>query len=97
MATVHVTARRQVMQFLLYKPPFVEIDGQLIGDARWGKTTSFEVSPGYHTLTVAFPYFWKARAGEASLSFQAHDTVPFAAQYRSPFIITMAGSLKPSG
>lgn len=94
MSQVRITARRQLMQFLIRKPARVEVDGQPVGEARWGQTTVFEVPTGDHQLTMSFPYLGRPRTGEATAALPVADNQTVNVQYKSPWIVTMGGSLK---
>ena len=94
MAQVRITAKRQLMQFLITKPALVEIDGQPIGEARWGQTTVFEVPAGTHQLTMAFRYMGRPRIGEATTTLQLADGQAVDVRYKTPWLVTMKGSLK---
>lgn len=94
MSQVRITARRQLLQFLIMKPARVEIDGQPLGEARWGKPAVFEVPPGPHQLTMSFPYLGRQRTGEASTTLDLADGQAVDVRYKTPWIVTMKGSLK---
>jgi len=94
MSQVRITAKRQLMQFLITKPARVELDGQPIGEARWGQTAVFEVPAGSHQLTMSFPYLGSQRRGEATAALQLADGQAVDVQYKTPWIITMKGTLK---
>lgn len=93
MAQVRITARRQLLQFLITKPANVEVDGHPIGQARWGQTTAYEVPAGAHQLTMSFPYLGRQRTGEATTTLQLADGQAVDVRYKTPWIITMKGSL----
>jgi hypothetical protein len=64
---VRLTPNRRFAQFLITKPAVIEIDGVAVGEARWGRPEVVSAEAGTHRLTVSFRYFWKKRAGEASI------------------------------
>ncbi|HEY8547314.1 MAG TPA: hypothetical protein VIL36_19770 [Acidimicrobiales bacterium] len=94
MAQVRITAKRQLMQFLITKPARVEVDGRPAGEVRWNQTLTFEVPAGTHTLTMSFPYLGRQRTGEASTTLQLADGQAVDVLYRTPWIVTMKGSFK---
>jgi hypothetical protein len=93
MSQVRITAKRQLMQFLITKPARVEVDGQPIGEARWGQTAVFEVPAGAHQLTMSFAYLGRQRTGEASTALVLADGQAVDVRYKTPWIVTMKGSL----
>ena len=94
MSQVRITARRQLMQFLITKPAVVEVDGQPIGEARWGQTAVFEVPAGARQLTIFFRYLGRQRTGEATTTLQLAEGQAVDIAYKTPWIITMKGSLE---
>ena len=94
MSQVQVTARRQLLQFLITKPALVELDGQPIGEARWGQPAVFEVPAGTHQLTMSFRYLGRPRTGEATTTLEVVDGRAVAVRYKTPWIVTMKGSFK---
>ncbi|HEY7073412.1 MAG TPA: hypothetical protein VH479_25015 [Acidimicrobiales bacterium] len=96
MPHVRVTARRRFMQFLILKPANVVIDGNPAGQVGWGtaKAAVFEVPPGRHRLTVNFPYLGGKPKGGADIDLDLADGVLVDVLYRTPFVVTMKGSLQ---
>jgi hypothetical protein len=95
-AQVRITARRRLLQFLILKPAVVEIDGQVVGEVRWGKPQAIEVPAGHHQLTMSFPYFGRKRTGAATADLEVGEGQPADVLYRSPWIVTNKGSLTVS-
>ena len=87
------TPRRRIGQFLITKPVGVEIDGKEAGAAPWGKTTDFAARPGVHRVTASFSYLGKKRMAEATIEVTVVAGAMTAMLYRSPWIVTNAGSL----
>jgi hypothetical protein len=94
MSQVRITAKRQLMQFLITKPARVEVDGQPIGEVRWGQTAVFEVPAGSRQLTMSFAYLGSPRRGEATVDVQLADGQVVDVQYKTPWLITLKGNLK---
>jgi hypothetical protein len=94
---VRLTARRRLAQFLITKPPEVEIDGAAAGQATWGggEPTFLETTPGHHRITVKFQYMGKQRVGEASIDIDVTPGQEVPLLYRSPWVLTSKGSLRP--
>jgi hypothetical protein len=90
---VTLTPKRRFAQFLILKPAVVEIDGNAVGEARWGGPQIFVADPGSHQLTVSFRYFWMKRAGEASITIEVPADQTVDVLYRSPWFVTNKGSL----
>jgi hypothetical protein len=92
-STIAVTPKRRFGQFLILKPAVVEIDGAEVGGGKWSKRTEFATTPGAHVVTVSFPYLGKRRIAEATLSVTVAEGGTTELLYRSPWIVTNAGSL----
>jgi len=91
---IRVTAKRRLGQFLIMQPVSVSVDGAPVGTARWSRPTQFETSAGPHELTVGFPYLGKRLVGVATLRVEVTADEMVDVVYRSPWIVTMRGSLQ---
>jgi|RhiMetdeSRZDD1v2_1073273.scaffolds.fasta_scaffold124028_5 hypothetical protein len=96
MPHVRVTARRRFMQFLIFGKANVLIDGNEAGKVGWGpaKAAVFEVPPGRHRLTVNFPYMGGKPKGGADLDLDLADGALVDVLYRTPWVVTMKGTLQ---
>lgn len=94
MATgVRVSAKRRFGQFLVTKPADVSVDGMKVGTAPWrGEGTRFEVAPGRHVVQASFRYLGRD-CGPAQAQVDVADGQEVALLYRSPWVVTMKGSL----
>jgi hypothetical protein len=78
--------------FLFFCTPRIEIDGQ-VHKKSWG-THFFEVSPGTHTITVYFGYFFMSRCGQNSISVNVPAGTVRHVRYNMPPWMFAKGSLK---
>ena len=79
---------------LITRAAVVNIDGAEAGRVPWrGPGVSFEVAPGHHTVSATFWYGGKYR-GLASIEVDVAPDQEVALLYRSPWVVTMKGSLK---
>ena len=90
---IEVTAKFFPLAFLLYMTkPTVTIDGTPHA-VRWG-THRFDVSPGRHTVMVAFRYLWMAEAGANSIDLDVAEGATTRVRYDMPPWMFAKGSLK---
>ena len=80
--------------FLFFCTPRIEID-ETVHKKSWG-THFFEVSPGEHQITVYFPYLFKPRCGENSISVNVAAGGVTHVRYNMPPWMLKKGSLKVS-
>ena len=80
--------------FFFFCTPRIEIDGT-VHERSWG-THFFEVPPGKHKITVYFPYLFKSRCGENSISVDVAEGAVTRVRYNMPPWIFAKGSLKVS-
>jgi len=94
MATgVRVSAKRRFGQFLVTKPADVSVDGLPVGTVRWrGDGVLFETAPGRHVVQAGFRYLGR-QCGTTQIQVDVADGQEVALLYRSPWIVTMKGSL----
>jgi surface polysaccharide O-acyltransferase-like enzyme len=91
--TIKIHSSFYFMQLLLYLcRPIITIDGGSSEKRNWGDT-SFEVSPGQHTVHVETSYFFRTVAkATTTVTVGANETV--AVRYRVPWLVLMSGKLK---
>ena len=94
MPHVRVTARRRFGQWLLTKPASVAMDGHPAGQVRWGQSEVFEVPVGRHRVSANFPYLGGKPKGDATLDLDPGEGVLIDVLYRSPWVVTMKGTLQ---
>ncbi|HJV08681.1 MAG TPA: hypothetical protein VJ653_03345 [Acidimicrobiales bacterium] len=93
MSGVRVRAKRRFGQFLVTKPADVSIDGMKVGTAPWkGDGARFDVAPGRHVVQASFRYLGKD-CGPAQAQVDVADGQEVALLYRSPWVVTMKGTL----
>ena len=95
MATgVRVSAKRRFGQFLITKPADVSVDGLPVGTVPWrGDGALFETEPGRHVVQVGFRYLGR-QCGATQTQVDVAEGQEVALLYRSPWVVTMKGSLK---
>ena len=90
---IEITAKFFPLAFILHLTrPTVTIDGTP-HRSTWG-TNRFDVTPGKHTVEVAFRYLFLSQAGKASIDVDVPEGTTVKARYRAPLIVSMKGSLK---
>ena len=91
-ATIEVKAGFLPLAFLLYfTKPTITIDGSA-NKGVWG-TNSFTVTPGKHTVKVAFKYLAKSNTGENSIDVNVAEQETKRISYKAPLIMTAKGKL----
>jgi hypothetical protein len=91
---IRITAKRRVAQFLIMKPAAVQIDGASVGEARWNQPTFFSTAVGTHEVAVGFPYLGKRIVGIGGAQVDVAVDQVVEVTYRTPWIVTMKGSIK---
>jgi hypothetical protein len=92
---IEITAKFFVLAFILnfFKPIFT-IDG-VASKQNWRTPTFMPTTPGQHQVQVHFPYLLMKTCGKANTTVTVADGQVVKLGYKAPWLLFLAGKLKP--
>ncbi|MCE9622390.1 MAG: hypothetical protein K8R99_08605 [Actinomycetia bacterium] len=90
---IRITARFfPLMWILFFIKPRVGVDGSDMQTA-WKTPTFIPTTPGQHTVTCYFPYFFPKKAGAGEIAVNVAQGQVVDVTYKAPWIVFLKGRM----